>query len=402
MINGGVVGPRAPLGKTYKIKSPGDYPNVAQAYHDVAKLYSSPRLMGPPICDEFMALIQHMFTEEEASIARHFKPFQRKTAAQIAGKAHRPVAEVKEILERLGRVKFVLLSMGDEADRRYAVMPIVPGTFEAVMATTSIDKLNEWQKEFARLFEALHETGFIVDYAKNKVPGVRYLPITKTISAHPLALPSDKLEEIFDRYNHFAVTNCQCRLTEIVAGRGCGKPLEVCVAFGEATQMLADYDKARMIEKQEAIEIKREAEAAGLVSWMINEESGKFVSSSCSCCGDCCHMMRGVTEFNVPSMIAPPHFLPQFDQQSCDHCAKCARRCPMGAITVDMKGKTLAHESKRCVGCGQCVIACDKKRAIAMDAVPDYQEPFKSYLDMAVKLTPAALKTTWSVWRSRR
>lgn len=402
IINQGVIGPRTPAEKNINIKSPGDYPDVPRAFMDAAKLYSSPRFMGPPICDEFMALIQHMFTEEEASIVRHFSPFARRSAAWIAKKSNRPVAEAKAILDHLAWGKFILVSMGEDEARRYMPMPIVPGTFEAVMATTSIDKLNEWQKEFARLFETLHETGFMTDYFKFDTPAVRYFPIAKTIEAHPMALPSDRLEEVFDRYDTFAVTHCQCRMTEIIAGRGCEKPLENCVVFGEPVKMFADHDKVRMIDKKEALEIKLEAEAAGLVSWMINEESGKFVSSSCSCCGDCCHMMRSVTEFNMPAAIAVPHFRPSFDMEKCNHCAKCATRCPMGAITVDMKGKTHAHEIKRCVGCGQCVIACEKKKAIQMDAIPDYKKPPKSYLDMAIKMTPNALRNSWSAWRARK
>ncbi len=400
-MNAGVVGPRDPVGKKFKAKSPGDYPGVPEAYLAVAKLYSSPRLIGPPVCDEFMALIQHMFTEEEASIVAHLKPFSRKTAAQIAAKAHRPLEEVRDILERLALEKFILLSTGEPETRRYAVMPIIPGTFELVMATTSIDNLTDWQKEFARLFEQLHETGFMVDYLKYDIPGVRYLPLEQTIEANPLALPSDRLEEVFDRYSTFGVTHCQCRTTEIIAGRGCGRPVENCVVFGEPLKKLAGYGKIRMIDKQEAIEIKREAEASGLVSWMINEESGNFVSSSCSCCGCCCHMMRTVTEFNMPAMIAPPHFIPKFDHTTCEHCAKCTKRCPMGAITVDTKGKTNVHKTERCVGCGQCVVACDKKHAVRMDAVADYKNPPKSYLDLALKMTPNALRSSWSVWRSR-
>jgi len=370
VIDGGVVGPRKPVVKKVRQKSLGDYPGLPKAYLDAAKLFSSPRLIGPPICDELMALIQHMFTEEEAEIVRHLKPMQRKTAARIAKKANRPVEEVREILDRLAREKFLILGMGDPAQRLYAVMPIVPGAFEAAMFTTSMDNLNEWQIQFAKLFEQLFETNYMIDYLNREIPGVRYLPVGQTIEAHPMALPSDRLVEIFDRYKTFGVIQCQCGMTEVIAMR-------------------------------EALEIKQEAEASGLVSWMINEESGDFMNSSCSCCGCCCHMMRTVTEFNMPSVIAPPHFRPKFDLAACDHCAKCARRCPMGAITVDMKGKTHAYDVKRCVGCGQCVIACDKKHAVQMDAVPDYQKPPASYARLLLKLTPNALRTTWSAWRSR-
>ncbi len=400
-VSKGIVGPRQPVLKTVKQKAIGDYPGMPKAYLDVARIYSSPRMIGPPICDELMALIEHMFTEEEATAVRHLKPFTRKTAAQVAAVEHRSVNEIRTILEHLGREKFVLLSMGELLSRRYAVMPIIPGTFEAVLITTSMDKLTDWQKRFAELFEQLYETGFMTDYLKLPTHAVRYLPVGQTIEAHPMALPSDRLEAIFDRYKTFAVFLCQCRMAEDIAGRGCGKPMENCIGFGEVVKVLANSGKVRLIDKKEAIEIKREAEAAGLVNWMINEESGKMGSSSCSCCGCCCHMMRTITEFNMPAMIAPPHFRPNFNLVTCDHCAKCARVCPMGAITVDMKGKTHAHQLERCIGCGQCVVACDKKHAVQMDAVADYKKPPGNYASLFARLTPNMLRTALSVWRSR-
>jgi len=47
----------------------------------------------------------------------------------------------------------------------------------------------------------------------------------------------------------------------------------------------------------------------------------------------------------------------------------------MGAITIDMKGKTREFEFVRCVGCGQCMVACDKKKAVRLEPVEGYQAP---------------------------
>lgn len=406
IINEGVVGPRPPMTRNVRQKSLGDYPGVPQAYLDAAKLYSSPLIVGPPICDELMELIQHMFTEEEASLVRHLKPLRRVSAAKVAYRARRPVEEVREILDHLAWEKFILQRRGKLNDRRYSVMPIIPGTFEYVLCTNSLDKLSEWQKEFARLVEALVDTGFLTDYLKYDTPGVRYLPVKKTIESHPMALPSDRLFEIMDRYDIFAVTHCQCRIGAVATGRVCDRPLENCVdfgngaAFGDLVEKFVDSGKWRKIDKKEAMEIKLESEASGLVNWMQNISDPLFISS-CSCCGCCCHMMRNVTEYNMPAAIAPPHFRPKFDLTVCDSCAKCARRCPMGAITVDMKGKTLAYQPERCVGCGQCVLACDKKQAVKMDAVANYKEPPKNNRDALLQLTPNALRSAWSAWRLR-
>jgi len=402
-INQGIVGPKPPLARKVNIKPLGAYPDVPQAYRDTARLYSSPRLIGPPVCDELMDLILHMFSQEEAEIVRHFKPMLPLTAARAARAARRPVEEVRNILDHLSREKFILLAMKQGSRRKYMVMPILPGTFEAVMMTTSMDNLSDWQRRFAELFERLAETGYLTDYLKYDLPAVRYLPAGHSLEPQQLALPSDRLEEIMDRYQTFGVTHCQCRMTEILAGRGCGRPLENCVLFGEGVvKILADAGKARIIDRQEAVEIKQQAEQAGLVSWIFNEDSGRYGSSSCSCCGCCCHMMQTVTQYNMPAMIAPPRYLPVFDLAACDHCAKCALRCPMGAITVDTRGKTHFHDVKRCVGCGQCAVACDKARAITMEPVPAYRQPPGSYAALGAKLTPNMLRSAFNAWRARR
>ena len=85
--------------------------------------------------------------------------------------------------------------------------------------------------------------------------------------------------------------------------------------------------------------------------------------------------MRMVNEFNAPGMLAPPHFMPEADEQKCNYCGGCAERCPMGAVTVDTMGQTRDFEPLRCVGCGQCFVACDKQQAIRMVPVPGYVPP---------------------------
>jgi hypothetical protein len=70
-------------------------------YLDVAKKLSNPLLMGPPICEELMAFVRHLFTEEEAGIVRHLAVFRGRSEEDLARAAHRPVQEVRPILHRL-------------------------------------------------------------------------------------------------------------------------------------------------------------------------------------------------------------------------------------------------------------------------------------------------------------
>ncbi|OGP51801.1 MAG: hypothetical protein A2Y79_04545 [Deltaproteobacteria bacterium RBG_13_43_22] len=372
-INNGIVGPIEPRQRQIEIKTAGDYPGVPKAYLEVAQNYG-PDLSGPPLCDKFVALIQHMFTEDEADVIRHLKPKERKTAAEIAERAHRPVEEVSAVLNVLAREKFIIISFGPKPEIKYALIPLVPGAFETILVRTSMDSLTDWHRRFASLYTELYDTGFSTLNIGKRPAGIRYLPVGESLKAQQQAMPFGYFEEYIDRFNHFAVSLCQCRMAEELSGRGCGRPKENCTSMGRTALSMAKQERGRLVEKKELLEIKGEAEASGLVTWtMLMEREGS--STSCSCCGCCCGMMRSISEFNMPGRIAPPQFMPKCDLDKCSYCGKCALACPMGAITVDTTGKNRSFASERCVGCGLCVVKCEKEKALQLEAVPGYTPP---------------------------
>ena len=400
-VSRNIIGPSVPQPRTARVKRLGDYPDLEPAYAKLAKKYSNPMLLGPPICDELLALIRHCFTEEEAEVAVHLTHKRSRNTRKVARAAGRPVEQIEPILYRIGFEKRVVFGEGPAGNRSYRLVPILPGMFELVLIAESPESLTPWHRRFAELFEALFETGYFLDYQDRRTPALYYLPLGDAIGAHPMALPSDKLEVILERYDSFAAGNCQCRLASLGQDKGCGKPLEVCTAMGRWADIGVDGGWLRRISKKNLLEIKREAEFHGLVTWLMNVKSSRG-QASCSCCGCCCKPMRMVSQFNSPGIVAPPHFMPRFDASVCNHCGQCAKACPMGAITVDTHQKTLAQQPARCIGCGLCSLACQRNQAITMQPVPDYRLPYKSLFSMLMRNAPSLMRTYWKVWRSRQ
>ena len=52
---------------------------------------------------------------------------------------------------------------------------------------------------------------------------------------------------------------------------------------------------------------------------------------------------------------------PVQDPAKCIYCTICARKCPVGALTVDRAAKTWTLDESMCIGCGNCYEVCPKK-----------------------------------------
>ncbi len=191
-VNKSIIEPTVPRLKTVKPRKISDYPHVPRVYLQAAEKHSSPFLMGPPICDELIAFVEHLFTEEEAGVVRHMIPFVGKTAASLARAEHRPIEEIEPILHRLAFEIRAVACSGPDNRRKYALIPITGGIFEMVLISHSMDTLTDWHRRFIELFEALYETGYTLEYARALPPAIRYMPVGKALDAHPMALPSNR------------------------------------------------------------------------------------------------------------------------------------------------------------------------------------------------------------------
>ena len=77
------------------------------------------------------------------------------------------------------------------------------------------------------------------------------MPVGKAIDAHPMALPTDKLEVVLDQFEVFAVGQCQCRMAMEVLGRGCGKPLGNCMTMGSWAERGIEDGSLKQVSRKE-------------------------------------------------------------------------------------------------------------------------------------------------------
>ncbi len=389
----------APRPKTVQTRKPADYPHVPKAQLEVARRLTNPAVMGPPLCDELIALVRHVFTEEEAEVARHLRTLRGRTAAQLARAARRPFDQVQPILDRLADQKRAIAATGPGARRLYRLLPLVPGLFEMILIGERFDDLSPWHGRFAELFETLYETGYLANY-RSSAPMVRALPVHQAADVQPAAVPVGQLEAILDRFDAFGIGQCQCRTAMLATGKGCGAPRGNCVAMGRWAGAGVEAGWLRPATRREVLDVKLEAEAAGLVNWMMNVEATRG-QASCSCCRCCCYALRAVSEFNVPGLFEPPHFIPRFDYARCTHCGRCAAQCPTAAIAVDPRAKTHELLAERCIGCGLCRAACGAGGAVAMAPVARPRRPYRNWLSLAAGAVPGAVRNAWVAWRTR-
>jgi Pyruvate/2-oxoacid:ferredoxin oxidoreductase delta subunit len=382
-----------------RIRSSREFMGVPRAYLDVARKLASPLINGPPLCDELVAFVQHLLTEEEAAVMRHLRPMLGRRASAVARVEHRTVDEVEPILRRLALEKRCIASTGKDNARRYQLMPVIPGIFEMVLFGVEPAAFNDWHRRFIELFEALFSSGYVRDYREDRHPAVRFLPLTAVQVARPGAVPAGHFGEVADRFKTFAVGQCQCRMSMNTLGHGCGRPLGNCTIMGTWAEGAIRGGWARQVSRDEILAIKGEAEAAGLVSWVLNVKSGSG-QCSCSCCGCCCHAMRMVSEFSVPGWFAPPRLRPCFDEAACTFCGRCTRQCPMVALAVEPRAKKLTYSRHRCIGCGLCSLACPRK-AIEMRPADHHVAPFADVSSMFLNSLPDKLRIAWKVWRNR-
>ena len=361
---------------------------MADKYEKIAKK------MGVIWNEEMRKILEALFNSEEADILLTFNgPYlDRFSAEKIARKVKRPVEEIKPILEEMSRTQR-LFSAGKGDKRTYSMFPLVPGLFELYFSNheRAAAEEKETLMVFTNEYEKYYDEGNVAKAFSSKYPFMRVLvdqeALEETVSrgkgklievAQDVEvvkndiLPFEQAKILVEKARRVSVMDCACRTHMKIYNNGKPVneyPINVCIAFNTWADYVIENGFGRELTKEEVLKTLSEAAKAGLVHTTQNiQEKSTFM---CNCERDCCIMLRGLSQFNDPGLVANSNFIPEYEQDNCIFCKKCVTLCPMYAITEVEDEEKISIDLDRCIGCGVCAFNCPEE---ALTMVKKYEK----------------------------
>jgi len=330
-----------------------------------------PEPRDPRAWEGWKEILELCFTPEEAELACHIPPAPSRLE-KIAKRAGLPPEEMKERLEPMCEKGIVVDVVHPETGAvKYMLSPPVVGFFEFSMmrAHDSIPK-----KRIAEALDAYEhgDPAFATEVFGSETVIGRSM-VNETVlgdTPMPEVLDWERASALIDRAAKWAVAICYCRHKNEHLGKACDAPKEICLSLDTGADFVIRREFGRAIEKRDAMAIMEDARKAGLVQLADNVLNRP--TYICNCCGCCCGQLSAINEYDLPA-VNPSGFVPTSDPDRCAGCARCARACPIAAITLvptrttGTRKNALAPQvnTDRCIGCGVCANAC-KKGAMSM------------------------------------
>ncbi|MFC1824814.1 4Fe-4S binding protein [Thermodesulfobacteriota bacterium] len=334
----------------------------------------------PKKCKEFYALVEELFTEEQAEIAVKM-PMGPISAEQMAQDLGKPLSEVESLLEGMADQGLVF-SREKGGVMLYTLHQLVPGISEYQFMRGGT---TERDKKLAQLFEDMHHaTWGSPEAEKNrpKVPFSRVIAIEQNIPTGVAVHHYDKVSEYIQNADHIAQGTCFCRHQAELLDNPCEKPKDVCLTFGPTAKYVDARGIGRLISKDEAMDVLDRSEEAGLVHCSSNVS--ERIDFLCNCCICHCGILQTFKDKQKINFGATSNYIVNVIEDECTACETCLEICPVGALTLEEEVVELDHEL--CIGCGLCVSACPSE-ALEMVLRPESMVPPKSFRDLMASMT---------------
>ena len=289
-----------------------------------------------------LKILNRLFSAKEAELAVGLT-MMPESPATIAGRLDRNEDEVSPMLEIMAK-KGLIYRVAKTGAKLYSAAQFVVGIWEYHVNSLDKDLIREVNEYLPHLMK---ET-----WMKQETKQLRVIPISKEIAAGVTVMAYEVAEDIIRQQSKIVVSDCICRKEHEMMGKGCGKPLEVCLSFGSGAYYYEANELGRAISQEEAIEILNIGRDAGLV---LQPGNSVKPTNICMCCGCCCQVLKNLNALDSPARAVHSNYYAMVVSENCIACEDCVDRCQMGAITVD---ETAVVDLERCIGCGLCVPNC--------------------------------------------
>ncbi|MHA2474564.1 MAG: 4Fe-4S binding protein [Promethearchaeota archaeon] len=352
---------------------------------------------GTKLPDEMVGIIKIAVGENNAEFLTAFEEKNSQTMEELKEslKIRGIDLSEEEILEKVDFLAKNGVMMDQPAGSGVMIYRILPyGRIFDYIFMRDVDAEDPQIKELARLQLELHEKRKMSvqkNYESFKSTIDKVIPIDRTILSsytnqatgdeieiivdqtieipQEKILPTQSVEEIVNKYDDIAVGGCYCRNHAMVLGNPCKHTnlKESCFTFGKSARHTAKHGFARLISKEEALDILAQIRDDGLVHKVMHLRANPELREDaiCNCCPDCCPQGGG---FMVQPTANYTNYLARVNPELCTGCATCVENCH--ELIIDLNDDGVAEpDQENCIGCGVCAYFCPEN-AISMIKTP--------------------------------